>query len=240
MVESFAMRHRFAAAVLLLCGWMIVPGIAPGTAKAETFKLLVFGDSLVHGYGLAPGDSFPAQLEARLHADGWPVSVINAGNSGDTTAAGLARVDWSLAGKPDAVIVELGANDALRGIDPAQTRANLEEILLRIREQGLPLLLAGMRAPRNLGREYTQAFDRIFPELAEQLKVAFYPFFLEGVALRPDLNQADGIHPNRAGVSEIVGRIVPYVERLLRDAGVDRKLGGHRDEGKGHGGRRIG
>ncbi len=235
MIESLAMTRRFAAA-LLFCGWMV----APGTAQAESFKLLVFGDSLVHGYGLAPIDSFPAQLEARLAANGWPVTVINAGNSGDTTAAGLARVDWSLAGKPDAVIVELGANDALRGIDPSQTRDNLEQILLRIRGQGLPLLLAGMRAPRNLGRDYTEAFDRIFPELADQLNVALYPFFLEGVALRPDLNQADGIHPNRAGVTEIVGRIVPYVERLLRDAGIDKQRDGHRDEGQGHGGRRNG
>ena len=200
----------------------------------------MFGDSLVHGYGLAPPDSFPAQLEARLVADGWPVRVINAGNSGDTTAAGLARVDWSLAGSPDAVIVELGANDALRGIDPTQTRANLEQILRRIRQQGLPLLLAGMRAPRNLGRDYSDAFDQIFPDLAKQLKVALYPFFLEGVALRPELNQADGIHPNRAGVSEIVGRIGPYVERLLRDAGVDRQRNGHRGDEQGQDGRRIG
>ena len=235
MVDSSTTPRGLAAALFILV-FLSVPALA----RAETFKLLVFGDSLVHGYGLTPSDSFPAQLEARLIADGWPVTVINAGNSGDTTAAGLARVDWSLADQPDAVIVELGANDALRGIDPSRTRDNLKRILLRIRQEGLPLLLAGMRAPRNLGRDYTEAFDRIFPDLAEQLKVAFYPFFLEGVALRPDLNQADGIHPNRAGVSEIVGRIVPYVERLLREAGVDRQRDGHRDDGQGHGDRRIG
>jgi acyl-CoA thioesterase-1 len=234
MVKCSSTPHRLAVALLFF-----MLSAVPGGARAEAFKLLVFGDSLTHGYGLAAPDSFPAQLEARLTADGWPVTVVNAGNSGDTTAAGLARVDWSLAGRPDGVIVELGANDALRGIDPARTRANLEEILKRIGRQGLPLLLTGMRAPRNLGRDYAEAFDRIFPDLAEQLKVAFYPFFLEGVALRPDLNQADGIHPNREGVAEIVTRIAPYVERLLQDAGVDRQRDGHRDDGQGHGGRLV-
>jgi len=234
MVKCSSTPRRLAVALLFF-----MLSAVPGGARAEAFKLLVFGDSLTHGYGLAAPDSFPAQLEARLTADGWPVTVVNAGNSGDTTAAGLARVDWSLAGRPDGVIVELGANDALRGIDPARTRANLEEILKRIGQQGLPLLLAGMRAPRNLGRDYAEAFDRIFPDLAEQLKVAFYPFFLEGVALRPDLNQADGIHPNREGVAEIVTRIAPYVERLLEDAGVDRQRDGHRDDGQGHGGRLV-
>jgi acyl-CoA thioesterase-1 len=184
-------------------------------AHADEIKLLVFGDSLAHGYGLSSEFAFPTQLERRLRDEGWDLRVINAGNSGDTTAAGLARLDWSLADEPDAVLVELGANDALRGIDPNQTRANLEAILDRLGDLGLPVLLAGMRAPRNLGSSYAESFDRIFPDLAEAHKVALYPFFLEGVALQPTLNQADGIHPNREGVSIIVERILPHVIDLL-------------------------
>ena len=190
---------------------------ALGPAAAETpLRLMAFGDSLTHGYGLAPEDSFPAQLEAALRAKDQAVEVINAGNSGDTTAAGLARLDWALADRPDAVILELGANDALRGLDPADARANLDAILERLGQQQLPVLMAGMQAPRNLGRHYWEAFDAIFPALAEKHNVLLYPFFLDGVALDPQFNQPDGIHPNAAGVAVIVERILPSVLGLVR------------------------
>lgn len=184
-------------------------------------KLLAFGDSLVHGYGLAAGDSFPEQLERALRARGYAVEVINAGNSGDTTAAGRARLDWALAEKPDLVLVELGGNDSLRGIEPSDTYRNLDRILGRLTTDGLPVLLAGMRAPRNLGEDYAAEFDAVFPRLAEKHGVAFYPFFLDGVALDPALNQADGIHPNAAGVAVIVERILPTLEPLLRELVAD-------------------
>ena len=206
------MRRR----VLLLS--FLITLLAPGTLQAKEIRLLAFGDSLTQGYGLRPEHAFPEQLERALGAEGWPVRVINGGNSGDTTAAGLARLDWSLADQPDAVLLELGANDALRGIDPRKTRANLDAILARLGELDLPVLLAGMRAPRNLGSAYAESFDRIFPELAEAHRVQLYPFFLEGVALRPSLNQRDGVHPNRKGVSVIVERITPYVIRILEEA----------------------
>ncbi len=182
-------------------------------------RLLVLGDSLTAGYGLPKQDGFTAQLERSLRADGLDVTVIDAGVSGDTTAGGLARLDWVLrsagAGGPDAVIVELGANDGLRGFDPEVTYGNLDRILSRLRESDVPILVAGMRAPPNLGREYVDAFDAIFPRLADRHEVPLYPFFLDGVAADPDLNQADGIHPNREGVAEIVSRIKPAVKQLL-------------------------
>ena len=196
---------------------------AYGAASAgeSPVKLMAFGDSLVHGYGLPAGDSFPEQLERALTDRGFSVKVINAGNSGDTTAAGRARLDWALAAKPDLVLVELGGNDSLRGIEPSDTYRNLDLILGRLTADGLPVLLAGMRAPRNLGEEYAAEFDAVFPRLAEKYGVAFYPFFLDGVALDPALNQPDGIHPNAAGVAVIVERILPAIEPLLREAGAD-------------------
>jgi acyl-CoA thioesterase-1 len=188
-------------------------------AAAETpFRLMAFGDSLVHGYGLAEDDGFPAQLEAALEAEGLAVSVANSGNSGDTTAAALARLDWALAEPADAVIVVPGANDGLRGLEPAETRANLAALLERLAARDLPVLLAGMLAPRNLGPEYVAEFDAVYPALAAGHDVIFYPFFLEGVAWQPTLNQADGIHPNRDGVAEIVRRILPQVRELVARA----------------------
>lgn len=182
---------------------------------AEPLRLTVLGDSLTAGYGLPAADGFTVRLEARLRAGGRSVVVLNAGVSGDTSAAGLSRLGWALADKPHALIVELGANDGLRGLDPATTEQNLDAILIQARQNGLPVLLAGMVAPPNLGREYAAEFNGIYARLAKRHAVALYPFFLEGVALRPDLNQADGIHPNRAGVDEVVRRILPHVERLL-------------------------
>ncbi len=201
----------------LALGAFAFAAIATDRAEAQSnpVKLLAFGDSLVHGYGLSQGDSFPEQLEASLMRQGYAVRVINAGNSGDTTAAGRARLDWALADDPDAVLLELGANDGLRGIDPAETYANLDAILTRLTGAELPVLLAGMLAPRNLGADFSAAFDRVFPRLAEAHSVPLYPFFLDGVATNPDLNQADGIHPNAAGVAVIVESILPYVIELI-------------------------
>ena len=201
----------------MLCSF---PGtfLAAFPAAAEPLKLLAFGDSLVAGYGLAPGFAFPAQLERALLAKGHNVRVINAGRSGDTTAAGRSRLEWSLAEKPDAVILELGANDALRGLDPGRAYDNLDAILTRLRAEGLPVLLAGMLALRNLGPEYQAEFESIYPRLSEKHGVALYPFFLEGVALDPALNLPDGLHPNGRGVAVIVERILPDVIRLLEKA----------------------
>ena len=184
------------------------------TAFAEV-RLAVLGDSLTAGYGLAQSDSFPAQLEARLAAAGWAVVVVNAGVSGDTTAGGRRRLDWLLGDEPQAVIIELGANDALRGTDPEQTFRNLDAILARLAEEGLPVLLTGMWAPPNYGLAYGKAFKAVFQRLAEKHDVALYPFFLDGVAGRAGLNQRDGMHPNADGVAVIVEGILPQVEDLL-------------------------
>ncbi|HXL99490.1 MAG TPA: arylesterase [Rhizomicrobium sp.] len=178
----------------------------------------MIGTSLTQGLGLQPGTEIPAVLEAKLKAAGIPATVINAGVSGDTSAGGLARLDWSLADHPDAAIVELGSNDALRGIDPAQTEKNLAAILARLKSEHVPVLLLGMRAPRNLGPEYAARFDPIYPRLAAQYDVPLYPFVLDGVALTPRLNQADGIHPNPAGVKIIVDRMFPDVMKLVAEA----------------------
>lgn len=192
-----------------------VPSATAQEMHGSPIHLLVVGDSLTAGYGLAEADSFPARLEDALRAAGHDVEVVNAGVSGDTTAGGLSRIEWLLGEDPDAVIVELGANDGLRGIDPAETKRNLDTILSRLDEAGLPVLLAGMRAPPNFGSDYQQAFDAIYPRLAERHGAILYPFFLAGVATEPALNQDDAKHPNEAGVRVIVERILPYVERLL-------------------------
>lgn len=189
--------------------------LAPATAYSDQARLLVLGDSLVAGYGLPPGQSLPDQLQRDLETKGVSVLVINAGVSGDTTAGGLARLDWSLADNPDAVIIVLGGNDMLRGLPPEGTAANLDAIVSRIRERDIEVLLAGMMAPRNLGPAYIEEFDAIYPALARRHDIEFYPFFLDGVALVPEFNQPDGMHPNRAGVDEIARRIRPTVEALL-------------------------
>jgi acyl-CoA thioesterase-1 len=201
-------------ALLLLAG----PGLA-GPASAEELRVVALGDSLTHGYGLPPSQSFPAQLETWLAARGHEaVEIVNAGVSGDTTAGGRARLDWALAEGGDALIVELGGNDLLRGIDPAVSRENLDAILAEAAARGLPTLLTGLTAPPNYGPEWRAAFDAMFPELAEAHGALLYRDFLAGVVEDRSLWQADGIHPNAEGVAVIVERIGPSVERLIERA----------------------
>lgn len=188
---------------------------------AEQIRILALGDSLTAGYGLDINDGFTAQLERKLTALGYSVRVLNGGVSGDTSAGGRARLDWALADRPTHAIVELGANDGLRGLDPGAMRENLDAIIRRLHDAGVAVLLAGMRAPPNLGSAYTSAFNRVFPELAKKHNVVLYPFFLAGVASRPALNLRDGIHPNREGIAIIVDRITPYVVRLLEKSKQD-------------------
>jgi acyl-CoA thioesterase I len=195
--------------------------LAPGSARGAALRILMLGDSITAGYGVAPADALPARLEARLQADGFDASVSNAGVSGDTTAGGAARLDWVLADHPQFALVELGANDALRGLDPGEAATNLDRILARLQAANVKTLLIGMRAPGNWGRDYQQAFDAIFPRLAAKYHVALYPFILDGVALDPSLSQADGLHPNAQGVAVIVQRLAPAVESLLKGAGKD-------------------
>jgi acyl-CoA thioesterase-1 len=204
-------------ALVLAVGSLYLIGAATSVA-AHVPVILDIGDSLTAGYGLPLEQAFPARLEAWLHQRGIEARVVNAGVSGDTTAGGLARLDWALADKPDFVVLALGSNDALRGIPPATVHNNLDKMIQKIEADGAKVLLLGMLAPPNWGEEYKRAFDRIFPELAQAHNVPLYSFFLEGVAMKPELNQPDGIHPNEAGVSVLVDRIGPVVAKLVGGA----------------------
>jgi acyl-CoA thioesterase-1 len=201
---------RSIAALFFVCALSLCQ-----MAEAAPIKVVALGDSLTAGLGLLASQSFPAKLEAALKARGHDVTIVNAGVSGDTVGDGLARLDWSVGDDANAVIVELGANDALRGLDPAATRATLDKLLQRLAERHLPVLLAGMLAPRNLGDDYAKRFDAIYPDLASRYGLPLYPFFLAGLVARGDLLQADGLHPNAAGVDAIVERMVPVVEPWL-------------------------
>ena len=185
-------------------------------ASARTLKVVALGDSLTAGYGVAAGQAFPDQLQAALRAKGYDVEIANAGVSGDTADDGLARFDWSVPQGTDALIVELGANDMLRGFKPAITRKALGAVLDKAKAMDLPVLLTGMRAAPNLGADYGRAYDAIFPDLAKSDGAILYPFFVEGVVANPRLNQADGLHPTAAGVAIIVQKILPSVEALLK------------------------
>ncbi len=191
-------------------------GLTASHAASAEVKLLALGDSLVAGYGLDAQDSFPFVLQQRLVEEGFDATVINGGVSGDTSRGGLSRLDWLFADNPDLMLVELGANDGLRGLPPEDTEANLRAILERARDENLPVILAGMMAPPNLGRDYSEAFNAVYPRLAAEFDVFFYPFFLDGVAAEMHLNQSDGMHPNADGVEVIVDRILPTVVEAIR------------------------
>ena len=195
----------------------LVLAISCGAAFARPVRLLAFGDSLTAGYGLPHEDGFEAQLGAALRRAGHDVTILDGGVSGDTSAGGVARLDWSLADNPDCALVELGANDGLRGLDPAAMQANLAAILDRLASRRIPTLLSGMYAPPNLGGPYDDAFRAVFDMLARRPGLLYDPFFLQGVALDPSLKQADGLHPTAKGVAIIVARLLPLVERLLAE-----------------------
>ncbi len=205
---------RFGEEVVVAILFFALFFLTPAMAKQKT--VVVLGDSLVAGFGLEPGEAFPEQLSALLKARGIELRLVNAGVSGDTTAGGLARLDWSVQNGTDAVIVELGANDALRGISPARTMKNLETIILKLEERNIKVLLVGMKSPPNMGQKYVDSFDAIYPKLAEKHDLLFYPFFLEGVAANPDLNQNDGIHPTAEGILLIADQFLPIAIKLIR------------------------
>ncbi|WP_315740742.1 arylesterase [Bradyrhizobium sp. SZCCHNR1093] len=203
--------------ILVLMLALMTVGSAFAAAEAvKPIKLVVLGDSLSAGLGLSASDAFPAKLQKALQAQGLPIDLTNAGVSGDTSSGGRDRLDWSVPEGTEAVIVELGANDALRGIDPAVPRKALSEIVTRLKARGIAVMLCGMLAPPNYGSDYAAKFNAIYPELAKEFGVPLYPFLLDGVAADPKLNQADGIHPTAAGVDIIVSRLLPTAEAFLR------------------------
>jgi acyl-CoA thioesterase-1 len=220
-------RHRLRTAPALVVTFALSILVAVGVAalvapfsvsadEAQPITLVAFGDSLTAGYGVKASESFPAQLQMALQAKGYKVTVVNAGVSGDTTADGLRRFDWAMQPKPDGVILELGANDALRGIDPKEPSANLDKMLASLKSLDVPVLLTGMKAPNNWGDDYVKAFDAIYTGLATKYDVPLYPFFLDGVALDPGFSQPDGLHPTASGIGEVVKRILPDVEALVQ------------------------
>jgi acyl-CoA thioesterase-1 len=206
MVRVFVLFNLFLAAGV---------GAAVAADGAKPVRIVAFGDSLTAGYGLKASQAFPQQLAVALKAKGYAVDITNAGVSGDTTANGLERFDWAIPDGTEAVILELGANDALRGIDPAKTRANLDRILTRLRQKNIEVLLAGMLAPKNWGKAYEARFATIYTDLAAKHDALLYPFFLDGVALDANLNLDDGLHPTGKGVGIIVERMLPKIEELI-------------------------
>jgi acyl-CoA thioesterase-1 len=220
MFPSLSPIVQRAAALMLVLAAALPFGLAvPGAAVADT-KILALGDSLTAGYGLKQGEGFADQLQTAFRKMGRPVTVINGGVSGDTSAGGLARIDWALGDQPQVVIVELGANDMLRGLDPASTKANLSAIIDKAKAAGAKVLLCGMKAQRNLGPDYVAQFDAIYPDLAQQEGVALYPFFMDGIVhpdgtAERDLLQGDGLHPTEAGAALIVQRLMPSLLPLL-------------------------
>lgn len=211
LARHFAMRVMLAPMLAMM---LVTVSLSPALA-ANPPVLMVLGDSLVAGHGLPQGEAFPDVLGRMLAQDGIDVQMVNAGVSGDTTAGGLARLDWSLASKPDAAIIVLGGNDLLRGLEPAASYDNLDAIIQQLAARNVAVLLAGMQAPRNLGADYANEFDAIYEKLARHHKILFYPFFLDGVALQPAMNQPDGMHPNQQGVTHIATQILPQVKALL-------------------------
>ena len=214
MFSANLYTRKICGLIFTLLVFITITAVSTSVPAAQQ-KLMVYGDSLVAGYGLSAGEGFPEQLQQALTAAGRDVKVLNAGVSGDTSAGGLARLDWALSDQPDAVMIILGGNDLLRGLDPQQTRENLQQILTRLQAQNIKILLCGMLAPVNLGPAYRQQFDFIYPELADRFDAIFYPFFLHGVALNPKFNQPDGLHPNKAGVAVVTQSVLPAVLSVL-------------------------
>ena len=214
MAAAYGVRSRWRKAFVAL---LLILLTAASGAKAASIRLLVLGDSLSAGYGLPHAEGFEAQLAAALRVHGHDVRIVDGAVSGDTTAGGRERLDWSLADGADAAIVELGANDGLRGVDPRDTEANLKAILDKLAAKRVPVLLTGMYAMPNLGPEYGQVFRAVFDRLGARAGVLYDPFFLQDVATVPALNQSDGLHPNTEGVKRIVARLLPLVEKLLAE-----------------------
>lgn len=208
--------YRIYASIVAILTLLVMTPLTSVSAAAEPLRLVALGDSLTAGLGLEAKDAYPAKLQAALAKLGVEVVIDNAGVSGDTTDGGLARLDWSVPDGTKAVLIELGANDMLRGLDPKLARANLAAMLERLKERKIPVLLMGMRAAPNLGADYQKAFDAVYPDLASQYGAVLYPFFLDGVAGTPGLNQADGMHPTAAGVDVIVTRLAPVVAEFVR------------------------
>ncbi len=211
---STAFASFFAAFLMLICTTVTF-------ATAKPLEVVAFGDSLMAGYQLDRQDAFPNRLAEALTANGLEINMTNAAVSGDTTSGGLARLDWSIPDGTDVVILELGANDALRGLPAETTRENLDKMIARLREREITVFLMGMLAPPNMGTAYEEAFNTIYPELADKYEVEYYPFFLDGVAGIPDLNLSDGIHPNPAGIAVMVEKILPVAEPFFKAQAVD-------------------
>jgi len=209
------MKRRVSLMALVVAILLCAVALPKSEARERETVIVALGDSLTAGLGLPQSESFPAKLEAALKAQGRNVTVANAGVSGDTVSAALDRLDWALPPNTSAVIVELGGNDALQGLPPAEIEASLAKIIERVKAKGLPVLIAGMESPRNMGKDYVDQFHGIYRDLAERYGALLYPFFLDGVALDPGLMQEDGIHPNAKGVDRIVQGILPKVDELL-------------------------
>jgi acyl-CoA thioesterase I len=211
-------RRSSVLCLSLLTSCVLSLFLSPRAFSKDVMKIIAYGDSLTAGLGVSPADAFPAQLEKALRARGHQVEIVNAGVSGDTVAAGLERFEWAIPADADGVILELGANDGLRGIATEQTGRTLDQVLARLKARNLPVLIAGMKSPRNWGDQYATAFDGMFPALATKYGALLYPFYLDGVALDPALNQSDGLHPTAKGYAVIVDRILPQTEKLLEQA----------------------
>ena len=212
---GYGLFPRWCNAALAFAVMLVTLVSVHGLAQTVPLKILALGDSLTAGYNLPGNAAFPAQLEKALRGKGLQATVINAGVSGDTTAGGLARLDWALADKPTHALVALGANDMLRGLSPEQARANLDKIVARLKKEGVKVMLVGMLAAPNLGADYGKRFNAIFPDLAKKHDVPLYPFFLDEVASNPKLNLGDGLHPNREGVATMVRKMMPQILGFL-------------------------
>ena len=218
---SLRFAHLTAIALLFGLSVSVASPVSAQEASADTVQIVGFGDSLMAGYQLAQGDGFTAQLQSALQNAGYKASVANAGVSGDTTSGGLARLDWSVPDETQLVILELGANDALRGISPELSEKNLDQMLARLKERGIPVLLAGMIAPPNMGADYAAGFNPIYQTLADKYQIKLYPFFLDGVAADKKLLLDDGMHPNPQGVKVMVANILPAVKAMLDQESID-------------------